>query len=259
MSPPIPIADSSFVGLTEIVARLRAPDGCPWDQQQTHQSLRKHLLEEAYEVLEALDVEDFEALQEELGDLLLQIVMQAQIAQEEGAFAMSEVIEGIQAKLIRRHPHVFGDMELTDVEQVLRNWEHFKEEERDEGPLEGVPKHLPALAQATELLDRSSRAGLDLGTEEQIPGKVKEALARVESAEQSDRQKKVLGDLLFMMVDYARRIGVDPEAELQATNRRYRHRFEGVRRLAARDGKRLEELELEELDGFWEASKSQEP
>lgn len=229
MNPPATNKGYAFEELAETVTRLRAPDGCPWDQQQTHQSLRKHLLEEAYEVLEALDTKDSGALQEELGDLLLQILMQAQIAQEEGTFTISEVIEGIQSKLIRRHPHVFGDMILTDVEQVLRNWEHFKEEETDSGPLDGVPKQLPALAQAAELLDRSSRAGFDPATKEQVVSKVSEEIGAIQSAKRPDLQKQELGDLLFSIVNYARQIGADPEAELQGANRRFRRRFESVR------------------------------
>jgi tetrapyrrole methylase family protein/MazG family protein len=253
---------SSFESLQEVIAHLRAPDGCPWDRRQTHQSLRSHLLEECYEALEAIDREDMEALRAELGDLLLQIVLQAQIAAEEGEFSMPQVIAGIRAKLVRRHPHVFGDLDVEEVDQVLRNWEQLKAEEREEagdenGVLGGVPGGLPALAQAYELQARAARVGFDWPSIDGVLAKVHEELEEVQEAPDAGRQAGELGDLLFAVVNYARWLEVDPEAALRAANRRFRERFAAMERQAKASGRPLNELGIEELDALWEAAKNQ--
>lgn len=253
---PLPAA-SSFETLQNTVARLRAPDGCPWDREQTHQSLRKHLLEEAYEALAALDVDDLVGLREELGDLLLQILLQAQIATEAASFSMADVIAGIQAKLIRRHPHVFGDLRVSDVDQVMRNWEHFKEQETGGGILEGVPSILPALAQAAELQGRASRLNFDWPSVDGVLAKIREELAETETEEDSLSRAKEIGDLLFAVVNYARWVDADPEAELRQASRRFRARFERMFALAREQGLRLEELPLAEMDRLWEAAKQE--
>jgi tetrapyrrole methylase family protein/MazG family protein len=248
---------SSFETLQNTVARLRAPDGCPWDREQTHLSLRRHLLEEAYEVLSALDSEDSSALREELGDLLLQIVLQAQIATEAATFSTAEVIRGIQAKLIRRHPHVFGGAAVNGVEQVLRNWEHFKEQETGSSPLAGVPAALPALAQAAELQGRASRLGFDWPSPDGVVEKIHEELAEIEQAEPEAVASEV-GDLLFAAVNYARWLEVDPESALRQANLRFRARFDRMNELARGRGAVLEGLTLEEMDRLWEEAKGEE-
>lgn len=255
--PALPVA-SSFEALQETVAHLRAPDGCPWDREQTHQSLRKHLLEETYETLEALDAGDLNALQEELGDLLLQVLLQSQIAFESGDFTAADVVAGIQAKLIRRHPHVFGDLQLDDVEQVLKNWEHFKQDEKghpSNGVMQGIPFALPALAQALELQQRAARVGFDWAGIEGVLAKVNEELEEIQQAEDQPRQAAELGDLLFALVNFTRWIGVDPEAALQAANRRFRRRFDRMSESARQSGLNLDQLGIEALERLWEAAK----
>ena len=252
--PPME-ALSSVESLQDTVAHLRAPDGCPWDQEQTHQSLRKHMLEEAYEALEALDQANLDGLREELGDLLLQILMHAQIAQEQGNFRMSDVVAGIQAKLIRRHPHVFGDVEVTDVEQVLSNWEHYKSKETEAGPLGGVPRSLPALSQAAELQDRASRVGFAWPSMDEVMDKVKEELTELEKENVQPMRVAELGDLLFAIANFARWIGADPEAELQRANQRFRSRFANLLKIVSNSGQRLEDLEITELKQLWNNSK----
>ncbi|MFQ5942947.1 MAG: nucleoside triphosphate pyrophosphohydrolase [Anaerolineales bacterium] len=246
---------SSFESLQGTVAHLRAPEGCPWDQEQTHQSLRKHLLEEAYEALEALDDANLDGLQEELGDLLLQILMHVQIAQEEGNFKMSDVVAGIQSKLIRRHPHVFGDVEVTDVDEVLTNWEHFKSEEKNNGPLEGVPRSLPALAQSAELQDRASRVGFVWPSIVEATEKVKEELVELEAEEGGPMQAAELGDLLFSIVNYARWIRADPEAELQRACQRFRSRFSNLLETVSSSDQSLKDLDLAEVKLLWAEAK----
>jgi len=245
---------SSFEALQETVAHLRAPEGCPWDREQTHQSLRKHLLEEAYEVLEALDRSDLDGMQEELGDLLLQIVMHAQIAKERGSFGMSDVVAGIRAKLIRRHPHVFGEVQVDGVDQVLDNWEHYKREETDAGPLAGVPRSMPALSQATVLQDRASRVGFAWPSIDDVLAKIKEELNELEAENVRDMQAAELGDFLFAIVNYARWIKTDPEAELQRANQRFRSRFSSLLQVVSDQGRDLKQLRLEEMMRLWDGA-----
>jgi len=260
--PPLP-RSSSFESLQETIAHLRAPDGCPWDREQTHETLRPHLLEETYEALEAIDSGDAPALKEELGDLLLQIVLQAQISSEEGDFGMAEVIAHISEKLVRRHPHVFGDLVVEGVDEVLHNWEGLKEEERKRagagrGALDGVPDALPALAQALEIQSRAARLGFDWRSVDGVRGKVDEELAELQVAGDAlDRQAEV-GDLLFAVVNYARWVGVDPEAALRGSNRRFRRRFSHMEVAAGGAERSLREMTAEELDALWEQAKQKE-
>lgn len=254
---------SSFEAFQETVAHLRAPDGCPWDREQTHQSLRPHLLEEAYEALGAIDADDIAALKEELGDLMLQIVIQTQIATEEGEFSMADVIASINAKLIKRHPHVFGDVEVTDVEQVLRNWETLKAAERGEkdsgkGLLDGVPIALPALSQAAELQRRARRVGFDWPSIEGVSRKIKEELEEVADAPDPEAKADEIGDLLFAIVNFARWHKVDPEAALRRACRRFRRRFSKLEAKAQGMGKDMADLSLEEMDHLWEEVKAGE-
>jgi tetrapyrrole methylase family protein/MazG family protein len=257
--PPLS-AQSAFENFQETVAHLRAPNGCPWDRQQTHESLRTHLLQESYEALQAIDVGDMLALREELGDLLLQIVLQAQIATEQGDFSMAEVIAGIQAKIIRRHPHVFGDLEMADVEGVLHNWEALKAAEREgegeqKGLLDGIPVGLPALTQAAEIQDRVRRVGFDWPEIEGVLAKIQEELHEVQQAEELETRSDEIGDLLFAVVNYARWLSIDPEAALREANQRFRQRFRALEEGAKDEGRSLSEMTLEEMDDLWEAAK----
>src|SRR3990170_5554008 len=254
---------SAFESFQEIVAYLRAPNGCPWDREQTHQSLRQHLLEEVYEALHALDTGDFVALREELGDLLLQVVLQSQIANEAGEFSMADVIRAIYAKLVRRHPHVFGETAVSGVEQVLHNWEALKAAEReaegdDKGILAGVPVGLPDLAQAHEMQGRAARVGFDWPDVNGVLDKVREEIEEIKAAETSESIAAEMGDLLFALVNYARWLKLDPEAALQKANLRFRDRFESLERSVRKSGRSLSDLSLAEMDALWEQAKGDE-
>ena len=254
---PALVSSSSFEGFQEVVAHLRAPDGCPWDREQTHLSLRPFLLEETYEVLAALDEEDQAALQEELGDLLLQIVLHAQIASEYGEFSMVEVLQGIQEKLIRRHPHVFGDLDVKDQQTVLENWEKLKLAEREEedqevnGVLKGVSSALPALVQAETFQQRVNRVGFDWPEIQGVFEKISEELLEVQQAEKPDEHEEEIGDLLFAVVNLARWYKVDAESALRAANSKFRRRFEELEAEVRSQGKDVGELNLDELDRLW--------
>jgi len=254
--------DTGFESFRETVAHLRAPDGCPWDREQTHESLRMHMLEECYEVLQAIDEQDLDGLCEELGDLLLQIVLQTQIATEQGSFMMADVLAGINAKLKRRHPHVFGDLAVEDVDQVLVNWEALKAQEREtagagKGAMDGVPRGLPALAQADELQSRAARVGFDWPAVKGVRDKILEELEELQSARDAQEKAAEFGDLLFSLVNYARWMEIDPETVLRTANRRFRERFRAMESAARSQGRRLPELSLEEMDDLWEQIKRQ--
>jgi tetrapyrrole methylase family protein/MazG family protein len=258
----------SFESFAEIVAHLRAPNGCPWDREQTHESLRKHLLEESYEAISAIDSGDFNHMREEFGDLLLQIVLQAQIASEEGRFNVSEVIRGIHAKIVRRHPHVFGDLKLNGVDDVLANWEKLKEQERgklalsagkgkkdDKGILDGVPVALPALSQAQEYQDRAARVGFDWNEIDGVLDKVKEEIEEIKRAETDFELASEIGDLFFALVNLARWKKVDAESGLRATNAKFKKRFAYVEQGAKKQGRNVSELSLEEMESLWQEAK----
>jgi tetrapyrrole methylase family protein/MazG family protein len=260
--PALPLK-SAFESFQETVAHLRAPEGCPWDRKQTHKTLRTHLLEETYETLQAIDADDMGALREELGDLLLQIVLHAQIATEQGEFTMADVIANIQEKIVRRHPHVFGGVRVADVEHVLHNWEALKAAEREhegegKGLLGGVPLGLPALSQAAEIQERVKRVGFDWPEMEGVLAKVIEELEEVGQATEPVTQTAEMGDLLFAVVNYARWLGVDPEAALREANLRFRHRFAKLEMAAKAEGRDLSVMSLEEMDALWDAAKDDE-
>jgi len=257
--PLLPQA-SAFESFQETIAHLRAPEGCPWDREQTHQTLRTNLLEEAYESLAAIDADDPDAMREELGDLLLQIVLQSQIATEAGEFSMAEVIAGIQAKIIRRHPHVFGDVKVSGVQEVLENWEKLKAAERhgearpNKGALGTVPPGLPALALAETYQRRAARVGFDWPEVSGVIAKVQEEIAEVEAAAPGEREAE-MGDLIFAVVNWARWLEVDPESALRRANARFAARFAKVEAAARAQGRELRAMTLEELDRLWEAAK----
>jgi tetrapyrrole methylase family protein/MazG family protein len=247
--------------LVEVMARLRAPDGCPWDREQTHASLRKYLLEETYETLAALDAGDAVALEEELGDLLLQIVFHAQVAAEAGVFDLGDVVAGIVAKLIRRHPHVFGAQQAGDAATVLRNWEALKRAERaaaehaaERSMLDGVPRAMPALASAQAVQDRAARVGFDWPDVGGVVDKVAEEARELAGAPPEGRQEE-LGDLLFTIVNLARRLGVDAEEALRSSNQKFRARFAAMEGAARAAGRTLEEYDLEGLNALWDEAK----
>ena len=262
---PARAADASLVSFEELIAHLRAPEGCPWDRKQTHDSLRKYLLEETYEALDALDQKDMDGLREELGDILLQILLHAQIATENGDFNMAEIIEGINCKLVFRHPHVFGDAAVDGVKGVLQNWEKLKEQERAEngkdaekGLLDGIPQSFPALAQAQAIQDRAARVGFDWKEIEPVMAKVMEEYEEVQSAPNEEERAKELGDLLFAVVNLVRWYKVDAESALRGTNLKFRRRFSYIEKKSKTIGKPMQEMSLEEMDHYWDEAKQEE-
>jgi len=252
--------DTSFEEFQELIAHLRAPKGCPWDREQTHLSLRRNLIEEAYEVLDALDAEDPKAMQEEFGDLLVQILLNTQIASEDGEFRMADVLHGIITKLIARHPHVFGDLKLGDAEAVIANWEHLKSDERkakgeERGLLDSVAKALPALSQAEAYQARAARVGFEWREIGGVIDKVAEEVEELKEAKDSDEKAAEYGDLLFAMVNLARWLKLDPEAALRTANARFKRRFAYVEASAKKQSRELKEMTLEEMDALWEEGK----
>jgi tetrapyrrole methylase family protein/MazG family protein len=252
---------TSFESFQEIIAHLRAPDGCPWDREQTHLTLRDNLLEETYEVLAALDAQDPTKMREEFGDLLLQIVLNAQIASEVGEFTMTEVLKGIYGKIIYRHPHVFGNLRVEGVKDVLQNWEKLKAAERKAGGeeekslLDGVPLALPGLIQAQEYQDRAARVGFDWPEIGGVLDKIKEEIGEVRGADNPTELTAELGDLFFALVNLARWKKVDAESALREANLRFKRRFKYVEKGARKTGRPLQELSLEEMDVLWNEAK----
>lgn len=254
--------ERSLESFQEVIARLRAPDGCPWDKKQTHSSLRTYLLEETYEALDALDRGDLKSLQEELGDLILQIVLHTRIAEENHEFQMGDVLAGINKKIVFRHPHVFKDWQVDGETQVVQNWETLKQLERDEGGeengkglLEGVPASFPALAQAQAIQDRAARVGFDWQEIQPVLDKIREEIDEIEHAETDTEVAKEFGDLLFALVNLIRWKKIDAESVLRQTNLKFKKRFSFIEKTAKEAGKKLNEMTLEEMDGLWERSK----
>ncbi|NPV86841.1 MAG: nucleoside triphosphate pyrophosphohydrolase [Anaerolineae bacterium] len=254
--------DTSFEAFQELVAHLRAEDGCPWDRKQTHLSLRQHLLEETYETLAALDAEDYQAMAEEFGDLLLQIVLHAQIASEEGTFTMADILRGIHQKIVRRHPHVFGDIRVSGVSGVLANWEKLKAKEREEngekgkGLLDGVPRALPALSQAQEYQERAARVGFDWKDIHGPLDKIREEMEELQTAASEAERFSEIGDLLFALTNVIRWYGVDAESALRAANQRFYKRFSYIEKRAEEEGCTLSNMTLEEMDRWWDEAKT---
>lgn len=257
--------NTSFESFQNIVAHLRAPEGCPWDREQSHKSLRPHLLEEAYEVLEALDSENPREMSEEFGDLLLQIVLHAQIANEYGDFSMVDILQGIHDKLVRRHPHVFGDVKIEDKEGVLVNWERLKSVERkfsnqqDKGLLDGVSSALPALLQAESYQKRAARVGFDWTDIQGVLEKIDEELDEVKQATGSEARLAEIGDLLFAVVNLARWYDVDAESALREANKRFHQRFSYLESSVKVLGVNLSDLSLDDLNALWSEAKSGNP
>ena len=262
-----------FEKLVAVQARLRAPKGCPWDREQTHRTLRTYLLEEAYEVLEALDRRDDAKFAEEMGDLLLQVVFHSQIASEEGRFTVSDVIREIHDKMIRRHPHVFGEANAKDSKEVLRNWEQIKAEERraskdksdggddtKEAPslLDGVSRALPATLEGLQLTRKASRIGFDWENANGVIDKVREETAELEIALNNKDEQRVeeeMGDFLFAAVNLARFVHIDPEIALKKANAKFSRRFRAMEARARESGREFKDLSREEMEAFWDATK----
>ncbi|OGN89679.1 MAG: nucleoside triphosphate pyrophosphohydrolase [Chloroflexi bacterium RBG_13_46_14] len=245
-----------FGKLVEIIARLRSPDGCPWDRRQTHSSLREFLLEECYEALEALDEGDTEKLKGELGDILLQIMLHAQIASDAGEFDIGDVIKGLNEKMIYRHPHVFGTTEVSSAEEVSHNWQALKSRERGEDTsiLESVPKHMPSMSYAYEIQQRVAQVGFDW---EDLGGVIDKIAEEAEEFRHSDGEKKSdeFGDLLFTLVNFARRLGIDSEIALREANRKFFDRFTTMEKLCRERGLTFDELSFKEQNALWEEVK----
>lgn len=270
--------------LTWLADRLRRPDGCPWDREQTHRSLAKHLLEEAYEVYDALDMGATPALADELGDLLLQVVLHAQLAAEAGVFDLTDVQAAIGEKIVRRHPHVFGDAVVHTASDVNRQWEQIKRAEREaaadivlpggvdpeadspsgssatraRSALDGIARTMPALAASQEMQERAASLGYDWPTVDGIVAKLHEELGELMDAASDDDRREELGDLLLVTVNLARREGVEAEAALRAANEKFRRRFRSVERQAAEQGVQLRDLDFGQLDGLWMTAKAEE-
>jgi tetrapyrrole methylase family protein / MazG family protein len=244
----------------EVVHRLRQPDGCPWDREQTHESLRPYLLEETYEVLEAIDAKDDAKLMEELGDLLLQVAMHAEIADQEGRFNAAQVSEAVAAKMVKRHPHVFGDTSVASADEVLRNWEHQKMREsrqagNSESVVDRVPASLPALAWTLGLQKRAARVGFDFASPAAAAESVAEEARELAETEDRERAFEEMGDLLFAIVSLARTLKINPEDALRVAGQRFRRRFAATEAAVRSEGKAFNDLSEEEMLRRWEESR----
>ncbi|MEI6214686.1 MAG: nucleoside triphosphate pyrophosphohydrolase [Desulfuromonadales bacterium] len=253
-----------FRQLVDIMKKLRAPGGCPWDAEQTHQSLTRYLIEETYEVIEAIDSGSSDHLKEELGDLLLQPVFHAAIAEESGSFSIHDVISLLCEKLVRRHPHVFGDVEIRDSDAQVENWERIKKGEKSgerTSALEGVPPHLPALLKAHKIGEKAARVGFDWEHSDQVHAKVLEELREFEDAWASGDQGRMedeLGDLLFAIVNLGRFLSLNPEDALRKTIHRFQKRFEHVENELRLSNRQIRDAAFDELDQLWNQAKKLE-
>jgi len=250
------MSDTKFNELVEIVKRLRKD--CPWDREQTNDSIKAATIEEAYEVVESIDKKDYKELKNELGDLLLHVVFHTIIAAESDQFEIDDVIDAIREKLIRRHPHVFGDVKVSDADEVKKNWEEIKMSEGRESILDGVPELLPALQRAHRLQEKASKVGFDWEKKEDVWKKVIEEIEEMQASEKEGDHGKLeseIGDVLFAMVNYARFLGINPENALRRTNTKFINRFGYVEDKVTATGKKLSESNLEEMDKYWEESK----
>jgi tetrapyrrole methylase family protein/MazG family protein len=259
---------TAFDTLVSIMDRLRGPGGCPWDREQTVQTVASYLIEEAYEVVDAVRSGEHDKLGEELGDLLLQVVFMARIAAENGWFDMDAVCEGISEKMIRRHPHVFADRQVADSAEVLRNWEDIKKEERGSEPersaLDGIPGALPALLKAYRMTQKAAALGFDWQRPADVVAKLREEVEELdaelgsEEGEATERVRRELGDVLFAFANLARHLEVEPEAALQDANGKFMRRFQAIERRLRERGQSMRQLTIEELDRLWDAVKAEE-
>jgi len=248
---------NQFDALVDIIARLRAPDGCPWDRKQTHASLRENLLEECYEVLEALDEGGSGELCDELGDLMMQIVLHAQIATEAGEFELGDVLSSINTKLIHRHPHIFGSKTVKDAEEVALSWESLKQEERgaDISILASVPRQMPALGYSQEVQRRVAQVGFDWEDIDGVIDKLAEEVDEFKQAGSHEERSQEFGDLLFTLVNIARRVGIDSEVALREANKRFYRRFTYMEEVCRQRGVNISDLSFDEQNALWEEAK----
>ncbi|HJV47542.1 MAG TPA: nucleoside triphosphate pyrophosphohydrolase [Bacillota bacterium] len=257
------VLNRQFSRLREIITILRSPEGCPWDREQTHRSIRKNLIEETYEVLETIDDDDPEAMCEEMGDLLMQVMLHAQIAEDDGEFTVEDVVAVLNEKLIRRHPHVFGNVEAETSDDVVMNWEQIKaEEKREKGidldqksALSGIPRDLPALMTAYKISKKASAVGFDWEDVQDVYAKVEEELAEVKAATDPSHIKEELGDVLFAVANLARFLKVDAEEALALTNRKFKRRFEYIEKCLGETGRGFADTSLEEMERYWQEAK----
>ncbi len=255
---------SQFDRLMELMRRLRAPGGCPWDAEQTHESLKRYLLEETYEVMEAIDAASTSMLKEELGDLLLQVVFHSVIAEERNDFTIDEVIEVLNDKLIRRHPHVFADLKIKDIDQLIENWERIKKKEKGsarKSALSGVPAHLPALLRAQKISEKAARVGFDWSHTDEVFAKVLEELKEFEETlleGDQERMEAELGDLLFAITNLGRFLALNPEDALRKTIIRFTKRFTHIEESLHAENREIQDASLEEMEKLWEAAKALE-
>jgi MazG family protein len=262
-------AGPAFARLVEIMARLRAPGGCPWDREQNFQTIKPYLLEETYEVMDAIDAQDWEGLADELGDLLLQAVFFAQMASEEARFDIADSLLAINSKLVRRHPHVFADGDAKTSDDVLRRWDEIKAVEKEskgqprpKGLLDGVPRSLPALVEAQKIAAKAAGAGFDWENVDQVFAKLDEERAEINAARATGNPAEIedeIGDLLFVVVNIARFLKVDPEQALRKTNSKFRRRFGHVEEGLAVQGKTPQQATIDEMEALWQAAKHNEP
>ena len=246
----------TFEAVVNIIERLRSPGGCPWDREQTHASLKRNLLEECYEVLEAIDDSDSAKLSEELGDILVQVVFHTQIAREAQEFRVEDALTAVNRKLIRRHPHVFGNAVVSDAREVERNWEKLKEQEGGrKSPVDGIPKDLPALAYAQLMQDRVAKRGFEWDDISGVLDKVVEEVNELKNAPSDEERAKEMGDLLFTMVNLARWLGIHAEDSLRQGNARFRQRYTTMESLAVERGLDFPQLSLGEKEKMWQEAK----
>ena len=261
MSPQFKPKNSpnSFDALLELVERLRAPNGCPWDREQTHASLKRNLLEECYEVLEAIDQGDPAKLAEELGDLLGQVAFHCQIAKEAAEFQPGDVLRKINEKLVRRHPHVFGDTEVTDARDVEHRWDKLKQQEKGaRSPVEGIPPALPALAHAQLMRDRTSREGFDWDILDGVLDKLAEEIMELRRAESKEERAREMGDVLFSLVNLASWLGIHAEDSLRQANARFKARYADMEEMCRQRGLDFASLPIEEKEKLWQEAKERE-
>ncbi|MQF82987.1 nucleoside triphosphate pyrophosphohydrolase [SAR202 cluster bacterium AD-802-E10_MRT_200m] len=252
-------AGHHFAALVAIVSQLRSPDGCPWDQEQTHYSLRPNLLEESYEVLTALDQGNPKALAEELGDLLLQVIMHCQIAEENGEFDVNDIIEVLQEKLVRRHPHVFGEVKVENSKEVEENWEIIKQQEnKAASSLDGVPREMPALGRCQAISRRAARIGFEFPNEKEVKSKLEEELQELSKAKTPLEMEHEFGDVLFTLVNLGRWWGLDAESALRTANDRFGKRFNYMQKECARIGRPLSQLSGDAKEALWQQAKQDE-
>ncbi len=249
---------ASFYGLVDIVAKLRSPDGCPWDREQTHESLKRNLLEESYEALEAIDSGHPDKIAEEMGDILVQTLFHAQMASEAGAFTIDDVVAGISDKLVRRHPHVFGNVQATDARQVERNWDMLKELEKKgarKSPVEGIPKDMPALAYAQLMQDRVGRAGFEWEDVSGALDKLAEEIGELKNTRNDEERAEEYGDVLFMVVSLGRWLGLQAEDCLRRSNLKFQMRYMAMEEMSIERGLDFPALPLSEKETLWQESK----